>query len=475
MGYSRVLSVFGRKSPWVPVGSVLVFASMLGCGNIYRPVVTSLPPVQPSSQPSKYAVVISCGSNLTVPPSSIDQIEQVCADSTVPGLASLVDFAGDSLMAKVNVGNGPRWLGLNSNGTLAYITNADGTVSSFTAQTSPLNPLESNKVNTSTLLPNPTPGLPPPNTLLSTANYLYVSQPGRSSIAVLKAISGAAPSAFLEVPITDTAAPTIPQNPVYLVGNSTTQRVYAISQGANAGGCPTSGSNGTATGIETSTNTPSSTLPLGICPIFGIMSPDNRRTFILNQGSGTVTVIDSQQNQIDTNPNLTNGTIAVGQGPVWADIYNGGAILAVANSISGTLSLINVSTDSFGHDTPNFGQIIATVPVGSSPSSVSILQDGTRAYVANRGDGTVSVVSLTNNTVTKTITLLQQPCQAGNPGQKCTVHPLSIAATTGTPLGKVYVISPDTNVMTIIRTDNDTIYENLALTGGGIQVRVTAP
>jgi YVTN family beta-propeller protein len=445
---------------------------MLGCGNIYRPVVTSIPPVQPSSQPTKYALVISCGNNTNA---AAQTIYDVCAKSSVPGLASLVNFSGDTLMAKVNVGNGPRWLVLDAPGSTAYLTNADGTISSFIAQTSPQFPLESNSVNTSTLLPNPAPNLPAPNTVLSTANYLYVSQPGRNSVAVLKSLSGGAPSAFLEIPITDPTAPLAPQNPVYLVGNYTTQRIYAISQGANAGNCPVAGSNGTATGIEIRTNTPSSALPLGVCPIYAVMSSDDRRTFVLNQGSGTVTVIDSQQNQIDTNPNLTNGTIAVGQGPVWADIYNNGSILAVVNSQSNTLSLINTSTDSFGHDTANFGQIIATVPVGKNPSSVSILQDGTRAYVANRGDGTVSVVSLITNTVLKTISLPQEPCQAGQPNVLCTVHPLSIAATTGTPLGKVYVVSPDTNIMTIIRTDNDTIYENLALTGNGIQVRVTAP
>ncbi len=280
---------------------------------------------------------------------------------------------------------------------------------------------------------------------------------------------------FLEIPITDPAAPSTPQNPVNLVGNPSAQRIFAISSGANGGSCPASGSNGSATGIETSTNTISSVLPLGVCPVYGVMSSDNRRTFILNQGSGSITVIDSQQNRIDPNPNLTNGTIVVGQGPVWADIYRNGSILAVVNSQSNTLSLINISSDSFGNDSPSFGQIIATVPVGSNPFSVAVLQDGTRAYVANRGDGTVSVVSLITNTVLKTVSLPQQPCQASQPNVLCTVHPISIAATTGTPLGKVYVISPETDIMTILRTDNDTIYQNLQLTGNGIQVRVTAP
>lgn len=465
MGYSRVLSVFGRKCPWIPVGSVLVFASMLGCGNIYRPVVTSIPPVQPAPQPTKYALVISCGSATNV---SAPTVDQICAGSTVPGLASLIDFSGDSLSARVNIGNGPRWEVISSNGFTAYIANSDGTISSFIASSSLAQPLESHNVKTSTLLPGADP-----NSLIYTGNYLYVSQPGRSSVGVLNA-NATPPNAFLEIPISDPAAPSVHQNPINVVGNTNAPRAYAISQGANAGGCPASGTNGTATAIETNTNTISAVLPVGVCPIYGVMSSDARRTFILNQGSGTITVIDSQQNQIDSNPNLVNGTIAVGQGPVWADIYNNGSILAVANSISGTLTLINISQDSFGHDSPNFGHVLATVPVGLDPRSVSILEDGTRAYVANRGDGTVSVVSLISNTVVATVTLPKEPCQAGQPDVYCIVHPMSIAATTGTPLGKVYVASPDTNILTIIRTDNDTIYENLPLTGNAIQVRVTA-
>jgi DNA-binding beta-propeller fold protein YncE len=459
---------------------------MVGCGNLNRPVVTSIPPVQPAAQPNKYAVVVSCGSTPNVAALTIDQ---VCAGSTVPGstvpgLASLVDFSGDSLMARVNLGKGgPRWVALSSNGATAYIVNADGTINSFVAQTSPQIPLETSSVNTSTLLPGAGP-----NTLLFTNNYLYVSQPARNSISVLNASTSGAPAAFLEIPNI--------QNPVNLVGNPSAQRIYAISQGLNNGSCPASGPNGTVISVEILTNTPSAILQVGACPIYGVMSSDDRRTFILNEGGNTITVIDSQQNRID--PNFPNGII-VGDGPVWADIYNNGSLLAVANSRSGTLTLINISQDSFGNDSPNFGQIIATVPVGVNPASVSILQDGTRAYVANRNDptntsdpsknGSVSVVNLTTSTVTKTIPLTQQPC-AGNPTTLCNVHPISIAATTGTPTGKVYVVSPDTNILTIIRTNGDgncnvgacnsgaasvTSYEELPLSGNGVQVRVTAP
>lgn len=464
------------------MGLGLLFASILGCGDIYRPVVTSVPPVQPSGQPIKYALVTTCGNNTNV---SAPTIDQVCDKSTVPGQASIVNYSGDTLTVRLNLGVGPRWSVVAPNfggGTgLVYNTNADGTMTSYTISTT----AESHQLFTSTLLPDAAP-----NTMLATKNYLYISQPGRNSIAVMKTEEGIqAPGVFLEIPITDPNNPSAPQYPVNLVGNANTQRIYTISYAAserNSDGSCSAGANGTATGIETATNTPSSTLTLGACPIYGVMSTDDRRAFILNQGSGTVSVIDSQQDEIDTNPNLANGQpgvpagqIPVGQDPVWADIYNNGAILAVVNeqpnSATGTLTLINISEDSFGNDSPSFGHIIATIPVGNEPDAVSILQDGTRAYVANRGDGTVSVVSLISNTVTTTIALPQEPCTASQPNVLCKVHPISIAATTGTPTGKVYVVSPDTNVLTIIQTVTDTIDANLPLTGNGVQVLVSAP
>jgi YVTN family beta-propeller protein len=112
---------------------------------------------------------------------------------------------------------------------------------------------------------------------------------------------------------------------------------------------------------------------------------------------------------------------------------------------------------------------------------VSVLQDGTRAYVANFGDnvtcpsfggitpalpprsgcGTVSVVNLTTNTVTATIPV------AG--------HPTFITSTQGTPTGKVYVTSTETSLMTVLRTDLDTVQTYIDLQGAGGQVRVTAP
>ena len=49
-----------------------------------------------------------------------------------------------------------------------------------------------------------------------------------------------------------------------------------------------------------------------------------------------------------------------------------------------------------------------------------------------------------------------------------------IAATGGTPTGKVYVTASNTQVVTVIRTDTDQVVTTLPLQGFGLVVKVTA-
>jgi YVTN family beta-propeller protein len=201
------------------------------------------------------------------------------------------------------------------------------------------------------------------------------------------------------------------------------------------------------------------------------MTPDGRRAFILNRGSGTITVIDSSKNLLDTSSpsqHLTNATINLNNGgttvagPVHADLYAAGSILVTANYDNNTISIINVSINGAvdGYtDTANFGQILATVPVGLHPAAVSILQDGSRVYVANEGDGTVSVVNLSSFTVEKTI-----PVNG---------HPRAIASTFNYPTGKVYTVAQDSPYLTVIRTDTDIVSTSILLQGNGIDVRTS--
>lgn len=414
-------------------------ASILGCGNTYRPVVSAVNPVGPASQPTKYAVAVSSPS------------------STSPGLVTIVDFSGDTVLITANLGVAPYYLVLNSGGSTGYTLNGDGTVNSFGVSTS----LLTANVLQTTLLAGAAP-----NNILPLTSSTYISEAGsRNSIAQL---TGSPLALKQELPI-DTG-----YTPVYITGATAGARAYAISQA-------TSGGAGQVAGIDIASNTISSRINVGVAPIYGVMTADGRRVFVMNQGDGTVSVINAQTNQLDTAPTGSTNPIVVGTQPVWADFAPARNELVVANAGDGTkpgtVSIINIplcsattltSNPSCDVDNPvdaaGFGQVLATVPVGVNSLMVAVLQDtaNSRAYVLNQHDSTVSVVNLNTNTVTATI-----PVPAS-------VHPTFIAATSGTPTGKVYVTSPETNTMTIIRTDTDTVDTTVDLQGKGVQVRVTA-
>jgi YVTN family beta-propeller protein len=414
--------------------AVAASASLVGCGNTYRPVVTAINPVGPAGQPQKFAVAISS------------------TGPSTPGLATFVDFSGDSVLITAPIGVDPYYLVLNSGGTTGYVLNRDTTVNTFDISTQ----LLSSQVQQTTLLSGANPV-----SIFPAGTDTYISEPGRSAVADL---AGSPPVLKQEFGVA---------NPTYVVGIANAPRVYAL-------GSDTSG-NGQASTLETVTDTIDQALiPIGKNPVYGVMTADSKRAFIMNQGDGTVSVINSQTNLLDTIPATGKNFIPVGTSPLWADFAPTRNELVVANAGDGTtpgsVTIISIPLCSVTSlptnpncdlnnpvDAIGFGTVLATVPVGINPQMVGVLQDGTRAYVVNQVDSTVSVVNLTSNTVTAVI-----PVPA-------TVHPNYIAVTTGTPTGKVYVTSPETNNMTIIRTDIDSIDTVVPLQGKGMAVRVTAP
>lgn len=430
-------------------------AALAGCGNTYRPVVAAINPVGPSAQPQKFAVAIS-----STGPNS-------------PGLVTIIDFSGDTVLITAGIGIDPRYLILGSGGTTGYTINGDRTLNQFDVSTS----LISSQVLDTTLLANAIP-----ISIFPQSTNTYVTESGRNAVGQFQ---GSPLALRQELTVA---------NPIYVVGIAGSPRVYALSQGTSAGVA------GQAIAIDTATNTPTAALPVGKMPVYGVMTTDGKRAFVLNQGDNTVSVVNSQTNQLDTLPASggTTSLIPVGVAPVWADFAPTLSEMVVANAgrggaSAGSLSVVSIPLCSAAALTANpncsatnpvdavgFGTVLANVPVGIGPIMVAALQDGTRAYVANSGNvlpcvtnGTntgncsVSVVNLTSNTVTASIPL---PC-----------HPSYIAATTGSPTGKVYIVCNDpTNFaasqnLTVIRTDLDIVTTTVPLQGTGVSVRVTAP
>jgi len=98
---------------------------------------------------------------------------------------------------------------------------------------------------------------------------------------------------------------------------------------------------------------------------------------------------------------------------------------------------------------------------------VTILRDGSRAYIANQLDGSVSIVDLTTFQVTKTIAL--PPNSNG-----VQVQPRSIASVYSTPAGTVYVASPNSNTLAVINTETDTVSATVLLPANAVSVYSTA-
>jgi DNA-binding beta-propeller fold protein YncE len=455
---------------------------LAGCGNTYRPVVSAINPVGPAAQPAKYAVVISTPS------------------ATAPGLVTFVDFSGDSILITANVGVDPYYLVLNSTGTAGYTLNGDGTLTSFAISTA----LLSSQIFQTTLLDS---NDVLPLSILPQGTFTYVTQPndnppafttpplGRNSIAEF---TGSPLSLQQELPISPAFSP------VYVAGIASGSRSFAISQAINGG----PGQVATIENTTTATIDPNP-ITVGRGPVYGVETADARRVFIMNQTDGTVSVINAQTNALDIVPTGATNPIPVGTSPLWADFAPTRNELVVANAGDGvnpgSLSIISIPLCSTTSQITNpncdpnnpvdgvgFGTVLATVPTGINTVMTSVLQDGTRAYVANSGNlslpcalppavpgvstiCSVSVVDLTTNTLSQTLySLPDSECQATTTPTICG-HPTYIAATTGSPTGKVYVVSKDSTNMSVIRTDTDSVDTIVPLQGTGVSVRVTAP
>ena len=458
--------------------SIVAVFTTIGCGNQYRPVVSAIGPVGPAGQPTKFAVAVSSPS-----PTSL-------------GLLTIVDFAGDTVLSTPNILSNPSYFALNPNGTQGYTINAEGSLNTFFLS-NPTALISSNVVQT-TLPVNSAPVSITSLTPASALSTIFIPETATNSIAAINAGTAA---------LYDNVGIRGGSNPVYVVGAAGTPRVYAISQN-------TPGTNGQIDSLETVSTTSlsdSAQIPVGIKPVYGVMTGDDRRAFILNQGSGTVSVINVPSNAPDVSqPFITIPSIPIAGGgtaapnPVWADLAPISSELVVLNQGDGihpgSLSIISIPLCSPGAlasnpncspanpvDAVGFGQVIATATVGINPSMVSVLQDGSAAYVINEldgagncgtGEGSVSVVNLKTGQLTATICGVSGSAATATANGTSNLifgHPNSISATTGVPAGKVYITSSDNRYMSIIYTDTNTVQAHIPLQGLGLRVLVTTP
>src|ERR1035441_8507521 len=120
----------------VQAGAVFAAAALVaGCGNNYRPVVTPVNPSGPPAQPQSLAVVV------TAPASPTPGV-------ALPGIATVIDYAGDSILATASIGPGPTAFTLDETGYNGYTYNSDHTITNIPVSTT----MQTKNVTYTTLL-----------------------------------------------------------------------------------------------------------------------------------------------------------------------------------------------------------------------------------------------------------------------------------------------------------------------------------
>jgi YVTN family beta-propeller protein len=164
-----------------------------------------------------------------------------------------------------------------------------------------------------------------------------------------------------------------------------------------------------------------------------VISPNGATAYVSCPIGGTVV-------PINTSTNTTGLPIVAGEGPGGLAITPNGATLYVANF--GTFAVVNGVVEQFSDGdtvTPvDTAKDTAGIPitVGSEPSSVAIVPDGTTAYVTNQASNTVSPIDIATDS-------------AGSP--------IAVNATlNGSPTGGQIAITPDGTTAYVI-TGNNTI------------------
>ncbi len=476
----------GKRVRFVQVGAAGLAAALIaGCGSTYRPVVTPTNPSGPPSQPNSLAVVVSSPS-----PAS-------------PGIATILDYSGDTVVATAPIGPGPLSFSLDETGSTGYTVNTNHTLTNFPASSQ----LQEKNVTYSTLPTNAeTVGL------FSPASGLWVPDQTGNVIDVLTG----SPETFKQpIPVAPTpvavSGPGLNGTRYFSISLNSTDTPSGSVIPYSAMTCNTAPSTVTQTGeadaIEASGYTVSARLPLGKCPVYAVATNDAQRLFVLNRGSDTVSVINIPNGTLDScvcpptgclnqngqayfcHPTLPLSTAAVTStitptngvaeanlppvaGPVYAEYNIATQQLVVADYDGGTISIIDVSLDQYGNDSATFGTTY-TVKVGTTatpnPAAVTVLYDGSRAYTANQnddaagtGNGTVSIVDLSSgaHVLEKTLSVVG--------------HPRTVVSTSNSLYGKVYVASPDSPYVTILRTDQDIVDTTVLVQGNVVDVRTSS-
>ncbi|MGH9565360.1 MAG: YncE family protein, partial [Candidatus Angelobacter sp.] len=216
--------------------------------------------------------------------------------------------------------------------------------------------------------------------------------------------------------------------------------------------------------ITTSDRVAHTPIPIGMSPVWVAVRSDGRRAYVLNSGSGTVSTLD-------TSTDAVLNTVAVSAGAnfmFYDSVFNR---LYVTSNSATTVGVLDVSGDqpSVLASIDLTSGVNSPCTAGCVPTAVTVLPDGSRAYVSfytisgppSALNASVAVVNTGTNAITKFVSLPPAAIDTVN-ATGCAAARVRVFVAAAAGEGeRVYVSNCDSGNTGVIQTLDDTFAVNL--------------
>lgn len=419
-------SLRGTRSRVLGVGACLLLAVIgVACGDVYRPV--ALPIINPN-QPN---------------PSALHFVYSLATDgSQNRGSLSQIDATGDAVNTMVPSGIAPAHGALSPDGSRLFMANSGDDTISVASGAAGAHPTIIDLVE---LCPatNPCPAVPV--FVHSTENArMYVADKGNGTVSILSATANVVIQTVAVDPKFSGNPPLNNPNaqPVALAEMPNAAKIYSVNKGDS-----------TVTAINTQDGSIAARISFSAPPIWAVASLDSAYIYVLDT-SGKISVIDTLSDQV-----VSSASAGAGANFIYLDkVANR---LYVTNPTNATVSIFDISGNALVTHT---GSPVPIAPASASacttaapaqPTSVTVLSDGSRAYVASfqsyTAGGVTSictqadVINTSTGVISTTIPLSQatdNSSQTGCSSARFRVFVTASAGGTNSPL-KVFVSQCD--------------------------------
>lgn len=413
-----------------------VLLILVACGDVFRPIAIPLAPTPPNPANVHYVISLSSNGSFTNPvvPASF-------------GASTRIDVSGDTNAGVAQLGFNPVHAAILPDGANIYIANQFSDTISF------FDPANSAQVSTISL-----PTGSQPDFVATTENpHVYVANFGTGSLVIIDANNDFASI----MPLNPNSATAATYHPVAIAETADSSKVYIANQGVAK-----------ISELTTADQILQQEIPTNATNSSWIVARSDSgsnggRVFVLNDGS--VSVINTAN---DTNV----GNIAVDGGGNFMFYDKSQNRIFITSPSAESVTMLNATLDPPASTPIRFDLSAAAnvpgCPNGCSPTSVTVLPNGSRAYVSayvlpTSGASLSSVVLEINPatlTITNSIPLAAASVNTVSTGCDTARFRMSIASSSDGQ--RVYIANCDAGSTAIIRTSDDTLVLDLSAPAG---------